>query len=898
MTRPTARRDAREETGFTLVEVLVAVVIEAIIVGALGMAFIGIMKTTTSTNQSLSRSGDARIAAAYIISDARNSSGPEVSTTTTSCADASPPAAGGVLVVQFGWTTTAALTGASTSNVVDYLLTPSNAASPYKLMRRECRNGVLFSDTIVASNVASATVSCLPTATPQCSGTPTSITVTITETADSSGNQYVYSLSGTFRKLIGGGVVPSTPSNPQSVVLLGASGTCSGGTDTISITGAASMRVYGDAYINTANGASCNAMDLQNSGVWQAGGTNIYTGGTCVASGVSVCPTVTTFSPAVTDPYASLAAPSTSGLPAQTGCSGAQASQTASPGLYSSGFNLGGGNTCTLASGIYVVQGGFNVGNGAVLKTGSGGVLIYLMSGQFSINGGANVTFTAMTSGNYKGLVLWQAAADTQAILWSNGGALVFNGAIYAPKAQLQITGNAQTPIVTALVVQTISLSNSGGITVGSASSTPLSIATPATIGPWTVNKAFSATINAAGGDGNYIWSATGLPAGLTMNAGTGVISGTPTATGSSSVTVTLNDQLGDNAATKSYTLVINVAPSITTASLPQGEKTAAYNSTVVGSAGATPYSWSATGLPAGLSINSSTGAITGTPNGTAGTATVNVTLVDNSGSTVSKSLSLVVINGPAITATTFANGTNGTAYSKTFAGTGGTTAYSWSATGLPAGLSMAAGTGVISGTPTASGNYTVAITLTDAVGGTATTSLSLAIQPKITSVTLTNKASGGTAGKMEVGDKITIVYSDVMSVGSFCSTWSGNASNQSLTGNGLLVNVSDGTGATNDALTISTSSGCTFNFGSINLGSNAYVTTAASFGGASGNTTIAWTASTDTLVITLGAQTGTSATVSASTSPIYTASGSLVDSTNLALGNSPFTVSPAAKRF
>ena len=114
---------------------------------------------------------------------------------------------------------------------------------------------------------------------------------------------------------------------------------------------------------------------------------------------------------------------------------------------------MGGGDTCTLASGIYVVQGGFNVGNGATLKTGSGGVLIYLMSGQFSINGGANVTFTAMTSGTYKGLVLWQAAADTQPISFSNGGALVFNGAIYGPKAQLQITGNAQTPIVTALVV-------------------------------------------------------------------------------------------------------------------------------------------------------------------------------------------------------------------------------------------------------------------------------------------------------------------------------------------------------------------------------------------------------------------------------------------------------------
>ena len=68
---------------------------------------------------------------------------------------------------------------------------------------------------------------------------------------------------------------------------------------------------------------------------------------------------------------------------------------------------------------------------------------------------------------------------------------------------------------------------------------------------------------------------------------------------------------------------------------------------------------------------------------------------------------------------------------------------------------------------------------------------------------------------------------------------------------------MSDGNGATNDTLTDHDELGLhAFNLGSINLGSNAYVTAAATFGGASGNTSIAWTASTKTLVITLGAQT------------------------------------------
>jgi hypothetical protein len=195
------------------------------------------------------------------------------------------------------------------------------------------------------------------------------------------------------------------------------------------------------------------------------------------------------------------------------------------------------------------------------------------MSGAFNIDGGGVVTLTATTSGTYSGLALWQAAADTQPITFTNGGAIIFNGAIYAPKAQLVITGNAQNPLVTALVVQTISLTNSGGIIVGTASSTPLSVST-ASLPAGTVNSAYSATVTGAGGDGNYIWSATGLPATLSMNPATGVISGTPTSSSSSSVTVTLRDTLGDNPVTKSFTLaIINAAPTVTSTSpTPRGQ--------------------------------------------------------------------------------------------------------------------------------------------------------------------------------------------------------------------------------------------------------------------------------------------------------------------------------------
>jgi hypothetical protein len=118
------------------------------------------------------------------------------------------------------------------------------------------------------------------------------------------------------------------------------------------------------------------------------------------------------------------------------------------------------------------------------------------------------------------------------------------------------------------------------------------------------------------------------------------------------------------------------------------------------------------------------------------------------------------------------------------------------------------------------------------------------------------------------------------MSVSTLCSTWTGDSSNQSISGNGVVVaTVTDGTGVTTDKLALSTTSGCTFNLGTIDLGSNAYVSggSATFSGNGSSATAISWTASTRTLTITLGTKggTGTVAAVTSSTA-VYTPSGSL----------------------
>lgn len=85
--------------------------------------------------------------------------------------------------------------------------------------------------------------------------------------------------------------------------------------------------------------------------------------------------------------------------------------------------------------------------------------------------------------------------------------------------------------------------------------------------------------------------------------------------------------------------VVVNLT--ITTSSLAGGTVGAAYSTTVTASGGLSSYTWTAPGLPAGLSINSSTGAITGTPT-TAGTYGFTVTVTD-AGVAYSKTLSIVV---------------------------------------------------------------------------------------------------------------------------------------------------------------------------------------------------------------------------------------------------------------
>ena len=261
---------------------------------------------------------------------------------------------------------------------------------------------------------------------------------------------------------------------------------------------------------------------------------------------------------------------------------------------------------------------------------------------------------------------------------------------------------------------------------------------------------------------------------------------------------------------TKSATLQIKVSPlpTITTTSLAAAIAGTAYSQTLVESGGTSPFTWSVTNgtLPPGLSLTTSTGAITGLPTG-GGSGSVTFKVTDAVGNSSSSQPIAVTVNPPpALAITTMSPlpaGTIGTPYSQMLTATGGVPSYKWSLTAgsLPTGLSLSSA-GVISGTPNATSastsNFTVTVTDSQTpTNATQSAGLSITISIAPLSITTTSLPSG------TVGTAYSATVNATGGVPSYKWSVSGNPSWLSIDSNNGVLSGTPTTAGTTPTFTV-----------------------------------------------------------------------------------------------
>jgi hypothetical protein len=271
-------------------------------------------------------------------------------------------------------------------------------------------------------------------------------------------------------------------------------------------------------------------------------------------------------------------------------------------------------------------------------------------------------------------------------------------------------------------------------ITIAPGSGTPV-LSGPTTANA-TVGTAFAGyTPTLAGGSAAATsFNVTGLPPGFVADGTTGTITSNPlpTAPGTYAVGISGNNAAGTGAV---LTLTITVAPAAgaptinsaaTLAALPGVALSPSYQITTVNS-DATGFA--ASGLPVGLSLDSTTGIISGAPSA-AGMYTVTLTASNVTGT--SSAFTLTITVGAVVTNSATVNATAGTAFN--LALTSSTLSASitgYNVSGLPAGLS-ASNTGVISGTPTTAGNYLLTVSANTAGGTGPSSTITLTVAPAV----------------------------------------------------------------------------------------------------------------------------------------------------------------------
>ena len=284
----------------------------------------------------------------------------------------------------------------------------------------------------------------------------------------------------------------------------------------------------------------------------------------------------------------------------------------------------------------------------------------------------------------------------------------------------------------------------SQNVTLSVSPAPPLDWVTQPALPSGKVATTYNATLTVSGGKSPYSFATKNgstLPSGLTLNGTTGRLSGAPTAAGNFSFTITAKDS-GSPATTIERTFTLAVQAYGMSVSGPTAISGQQYNAispaTYSVSGGVAPYSWSTVpALPTALSINATTGVISGNLSAAGGNYSVAVTVKDKGNQTASQNVTLSVSPAPPldwVTQPALPSGKVATTYNATLTVSGGKSPYSFATKNgstLPSGLTLNGTTGRLSGAPTAAGNFSFTITAKDS-GSPATTierTFTLAVQ-------------------------------------------------------------------------------------------------------------------------------------------------------------------------
>ena len=266
--------------------------------------------------------------------------------------------------------------------------------------------------------------------------------------------------------------------------------------------------------------------------------------------------------------------------------------------------------------------------------------------------------------------------------------------------------------------------------------------------------------VTVSGGTSPYTWTKTSdsdLPSGIYVFPSNSkcYLEGDTTQTGTYTLYLKVTDKYGYSSDTTKFTIVINpataTAPKITTPSLPDGQVDKAYSAQVKAT-GTTPITYKMTGAPSGLSINESTGAITGTPS-SSGEFRVSITAKNSAGSDSAKLTLNVKESSPFDVGDTFASATAKQKYSASITVTGGTLPIKRQLVKgtLPPGLKLKHSGRVttLSGTPSKAGTYEFTLKATDKNNLTVEKTFSISVSPALSLTgTLANTGIGQTYSK------------------------------------------------------------------------------------------------------------------------------------------------------